>query len=402
MLKNIKVTNFYSIGEEQEMSLEISAKDILDDSARSLSDNDNINLVSCIVGHNASGKTTILKAITFLIWFTQESYGGQKPEKDIPIEQHKLYSKKPTSFCVEFYSNSTLYKYSLTLTDKEVLGESLLKKDTGTKRFSSVFKLTRKHGKADVETRRDLKLNETDKTRFLERRNVSFFSCLANTGYLPELALFKFAHSNVTNLGLSENDAFSNVFLATQLLHKNKALRDEVFSFINSVDLGISDYEFHELPPVPGKADDETRQILTCHHSSKNGNFKLPVFEESNGTQQSLYILARALPIIKKGGIVVLDEIDAGLHPYVVKKIVSLFENKKTNPKNAQLIFSTHQHLLLNDRTKTQIFIAEKNNETFETELYRLDDIEGVRNDENYFHKYLAGAYGGIPKFKWV
>ena len=94
----------------------------------------------------------------------------------------------------------------------------------------------------------------------------------------------------------------------------------------------------------------------------------------------------------------IIDEIESSLHPDLTQKLISLFESKKTNPKNAQIIFSTHQHPLIANRTKTQIFIAEKDNMKSETELFRLDDIEGVRNDENYYHKYMAGAYGGIPK----
>ena len=64
-----------------------------------------------------------------------------------------------------------------------------------------------------------------------------------------------------------------------------------------------------------------------------------------------------------------------------------------------QLIFSTHQYPLLSDRTKTQIFLTEKEN--FETQIFRLDEIEGVRNDENFANKYIAGTYGGTPNIDY-
>jgi glycerol kinase len=73
--------------------------------------------------------------------------------------------------------------------------------------------------------------------------------------------------------------------------------------------------------------------------------------------------------------------------------------NKDKNPNNAQLLFTTHNPWFLQDLTKTQIFITEKNNEA-ETEITRLDEIAGVRNDENYFMKYIAGEYDGRPKIK--
>lgn len=76
--------------------------------------------------------------------------------------------------------------------------------------------------------------------------------------------------------------------------------------------------------------------------------------------------------------------------------------NKKINKYNAQILFSTHQALLLKELTKTQIFIVEKNKEDLTTEIYRLDEVEGVRNDENYAQKYLSGTYGGVPDIDWL
>ena len=91
------------------------------------------------------------------------------------------------------------------------------------------------------------------------------------------------------------------------------------------------------------------------------------------------------------------DELEQSLHPDITNRIISRFLDKNKNPNNAQILFTTHNPWSLQDLTKTQIFIAEKNTKG-ETELTRLDDIQGVRNDENYFIKYLAGEYDGRPK----
>ena len=101
MLTSIKITNFYSIGETQELSFVVNGKDILDESSRKVAEEIPLNLVNCIIGHNASGKTTVLKAITFLTWFVKVSYFRKTDEK-IPLEAHKLKTDKPTKFEIEF------------------------------------------------------------------------------------------------------------------------------------------------------------------------------------------------------------------------------------------------------------------------------------------------------------
>ncbi|MCK5590528.1 MAG: AAA family ATPase [Candidatus Pacebacteria bacterium] len=398
MLKSIKIKNFCSIGEMQEISFEITAKDVLNDSARQIDDGSYMNLVSCIVGHNASGKTTVLKAISFLFYFIQSSYTEAKAEQKIPIEPHKLKENEPTFIEIEFFNETDLYKYSIELNEKEVLKESLEKKSN---RMIPIFKLVREENNTEIET--SLKLNKTDEERFKKRKNVSLLSSLINTGYLSDISFFKMFDTNVNQRGLLSHSSIRKCYTTSTALFADENLRKEVLDFTKNIDLGISDFSFFDVPKGDLAIEKDGRQqILQCIHKLKGNDFKLYLFEESNGTQHSFSILTDILPILKTGGLVVLDEIESGLHPDVVRKIIFLFESKKTNPNNAQLIFSTHQHPLLNDRTKTQIFLTEKSDSTFETEIFRLDDIEGVRNDENYFHKYIAGAYGGKANINWI
>lgn len=398
MLKNIKIRNFGSIGEEQEMSLEITAKDVLNDSAIPIEEKNALNLVSSVIGPNASGKTTLLKAITFLFWLIEDAYRTQKIEEDLPLDSHKLKRHEPTNIEIKFINKEgTLYKYSIELTKKEILKEFLSKK---TKRMSKVFQLNRHNGNTTIQVN-GFKINEADEKRFKERHNVPLLSSLIDTGYLPEISFFKKFKSNANGGIIHESSVFSS-FNISQEIYKDETLRKAILDFSKNIDLGISNLNFKEIIFTDkGNAEGGKIQILQCVHKSNNTQFELPIFEESNGTQRAFLILSEVFQILKMGGLAVIDEIESGLHPDIARKIIFLFENKKTNPSNAQLIFSTHQHLLLNDRSKTQIFIAERNNKNFETEIYRLDDVEGVRNDENYFHKYIAGAYGGTPKINW-
>lgn len=382
------------------MSLEINSKDVLDESARHHESGNYLNLVSCVVGPNASGKTTFLKAFGFLAWFVEKSYSSLKPEKFIPIEMHQLHKMEPTRIEIEFYEGVVLYRYAIELNKKQVLKEQLERRN---KKFTPVFKLVRNGETATIISGKALKLSDSDSERLKSRHNISLLSGLIDLGYLPEITFFKKLETNVNQAGHKRPPQFDWLAVSS-VLSKNDTLMHEVLSVSKDIDLGISEFKFQEirLKNEENPEEEIKEQILRCIHTSDAGSFSLPISEESNGTQRSYCLLSEIMPILKSGGLVVLDEIEDGLHPYVAKKIVALFESKESNPKNAQLIFTTHQHLLLNDRTKTQIFIAEKDPVSFETELYRLDDVEGVRNDENYFHKYMAGAYGGTPNIKWM
>lgn len=90
------------------------------------------------------------------------------------------------------------------------------------------------------------------------------------------------------------------------------------------------------------------------------------------------------------------DEFENDLHPHMLEPILDLFANPATNPKDAQLIFSTHAIEVLNLLEKSQIMLVEKDEERIST-TYRLDTVEGIRNDDNFYAKYMAGAYGAVP-----
>ena len=103
--------------------------------------------------------------------------------------------------------------------------------------------------------------------------------------------------------------------------------------------------------------------------------------------------------ILKTGGTLIVDEIEKNIHMDLVNRIINKFMNKEDNPKNAKLIFSTHNPEFLDRFHKSQIYIVEKDNK-LETQVYRLSDYKGIRSDENHVQKYLNGAYGGKPRIE--
>ena len=328
------------------------------------------------------------------------SYTSLKSDADIPMEPHALHKSESSFFELDFIHKKKLHNYTIEFTQKEILRESLSRQ---SERMRNVFTFIRTETGARINAP-SLAINPQDKKRFKSRKNVPLLSSLIDTGYFPEIDFFKKYSSNVTQLGFS-NFSIRSCIEASNELSDDSKLQDLVLSHIKNSDLGISNFDFKDISVIDDNEGSETERdikLVEVLHKSSSANFKLNIFEESNGTQHSFALLCKILPTLQRGGVVIVDEIDAGIHPYIVKKIIALFENQTTNPKNSQLFFSTHQHLLLKDRTKTQIFIAERSSENFETDIFRLDDLEGIRNDENYFSKYIAGTYGGTPNINWL
>ena len=114
------------------------------------------------------------------------------------------------------------------------------------------------------------------------------------------------------------------------------------------------------------------------------------------GKENLFNILSDILPILRTGGVLILDEFDANLHPHMLPELIDLFLSEELNQKNAQLIFSTHHHEILNKLDKYQINILEKNRDTGSSKILRLDEL-GIRSDDNYYTKYISGAYRGVP-----
>ena len=182
-------------------------------------------------------------------------------------------------------------------------------------------------------------------------------------------------------------------------LEKRPDLLAKVVDEVKNVDFGISNLKTVVLPANPNLPPDKNMKLLMATHEDGKNTTVLPLFLESSGTQNYILLFGKIYDILRTGGILVADELENSLHTDLVERILTLFIRKETNPHNAQILFSTHNAWFLRFLTKTQIFIVEKDAPQ-STDIYRLDDIKEVRNDENYFLNYIAGAYDGKPKIK--
>lgn len=107
--------------------------------------------------------------------------------------------------------------------------------------------------------------------------------------------------------------------------------------------------------------------------------------------------MSRLLPALAEGGLAVIDEFENDLHPHMLEPILALFASPITNPKRAQLLFTCHAMEVLNVLHKSQVMLVEKS-ENNESSAWRLDSVEGIRSDDNFYAKYMAGAFGAVPQ----
>ena len=131
------------------------------------------------------------------------------------------------------------------------------------------------------------------------------------------------------------------------------------------------------------------------------GEIPFPLAQESEGTKRLFAFTEPIYATLESGGALVVDELDASLHPLLQEHLVKLFQDPQTNPKNAQLIFTTHSTEILNNRLfrRDQVWFAEKD-DLGATELFSLLEIKGVRKDLSYGKNYLLGTFGAVPKLK--
>jgi len=362
-----------------------------------------INKINWFAGPNASGKTSLFKAFAFFSYFVSESFYDK--DEGIPVDPFKFSNEKiPIEFELVFEFKGDLYKYLLQLTETQVFLEELYKrKDTNF--YSYLFKRSwDDKEKKSVVVSQDIGLNDKAITEIL-KKNVSVLS--ASRAFQNDFLngvqdYFNKFVTNVTRAGRTSfiEESFEVIERVGDVYQKDVDLFKDVKKFLSSVDLGISDIE---LKPVPlmkegGSTKKKGASVVPyAIHKVAGEKYDLHFIYESSGTKNLFVLMEKIFRVLRNGGIAIIDEFEVLLHPHILPKIVDLFINQETNPKGSQLIFSTHSLEMFNHLEKEQTFLIEKNNDTLESEVYRLDQIQGIRRDDNLYAKYMAGKFGAIP-----
>ncbi|MFH1798594.1 MAG: ATP-binding protein [Candidatus Omnitrophota bacterium] len=407
MIHSFTFKNFCSFSEESTMSFEDirKGKEIQSNMFADSPAGVHLSKITTVIGPNASGKTNALKALAFLSWFVRNSFVGLEGEKEkIPVDNFAFSEQKenPSEFDIVFEHKAEIYKYVLHLCRTHVIKEELYKKDKKTNHFNYLFKRTWNETiqKSEISQRINLK---TEVVKEILRKNVSLIaaSVAIKNDVLSDIASFWIKIiSNVNRMGKSWDTSSlgeQGLFQAAEEYNKNKNLFEKAVSFLKDIDLGLEDIGIRE-GEAQNSTTGETKKIYLPYggHLVNGKKYHLPFAFESSGTKNMFVLLHFLLPAIELGGIAIIDELEIDLHPHTLPRIIELFGNPATNPKNTQLIFTTHSLEILSHLEKEQVILVEKNKEC-KSEMYRLDELKGIRRDDNIYAKYMAGAYGAVP-----
>lgn len=421
MLLQFSIKNFRTFKEKATLSLVASNYD------KDTREKDNVNedakfnlriLKSAVVyGANASGKSKFFEALMFMKRFVNVSSKDSQKGDEIDIEPFKLNNeskKLPTEFEVIFTYRNINYRYGFEADKKKIVSEWLYYKPK-TKEIELFY---RDGKKFETHERNFSKGNAVIKEG-LVRENALLVSVAAQFNDSTCISVIEwFENLNIIS-GLNEGE-FKNNTIEKIKNNKNKF---KILEFLKAADLGIQDIQYEEfsLDEIPEELKERIKElkeqmkdfdpevfsdISTIHNVYDNnrkniGKAKFSVSrDESSGTKKFLYLSGTIIDVLENGGILIGDELDSKLHPNLVCKIVSLFNSKELNRKNAQLIFNTHDTNLLSSGLfrRDQIWFTDKN-KFGEAKLYSLADFKSdeVRKTESFEENYIRGKYGAVP-----
>ncbi len=415
MLIQFSVKNFMSFKEEAVLALNPS---IDKEHPENINEKNGFKAANTIAiyGANASGKTSIFRAMTAAVNLIKNSnmiQVNQPLYSVVPFKFDKKSINEPSEFEFIFVADDgNRYVYGFTADSQKIHEEYLYQYKS--KKPSMIFE--RKEEKYEFKSQKSLleplvRFNTPNKLFLATATNWNTESTIIPYKWLSE-KIITFTDANVlTDLSLN--------------LYKGSK-QDEYLAFtenlLQAADINISKININvkrtkmgipfgimtpavvtngQQGPVVAEQELEQIEVMTEHKIGEGEDqsvYSLALTEESLGTNQ-LFILG---PILKNafenGMAVFIDEIDKSLHTFIVKHVINMFRDREINKSGAQLIFTTHDTSLLSLSTfrRDQVYFTEKDNKTGASDLYSLDEFS-VRKTENIEKGYLLGRYGAIP-----
>jgi energy-coupling factor transporter ATP-binding protein EcfA2 len=408
VLHRLELQNFYSVRQPQAIDLRMTASvpDVPGRFAPLFAGSDvQVPKVIALFGPNASGKSTVLRALAFLSWFVQHSFQWP-PASDQPTPTgfqpcERFFASEaatePTRLCVHFTGPTnfsapveewkTFCRYAY-----EVCFESAAGKPRNV--LSESFRQwPRLSGKSVRVFERDAKANVTAGNSFSVagyrnvldkvRSNASVVSTLAQFDHKPSLVLRQVAAKVISNILIEKVELADSAVL--QWYNTTPQTLDALNKQLERIDVGIKGMRLAPGPQGP-----------MAFFDHEGLNVPVPLNLESPGTRQFVRIFPIISHAISVGGLAVIDELDQSIHPFVLSEIIRWFHDPKRNPNDAQLWMTCQNAAILEELEKEEIFFAEKD-VNGRTKLFGLQDIQSVRRSDNFFKKYLGGVYGAVP-----
>lgn len=414
MLIQFNFKNFKSFRDVA--TLELSAAKMTEFSDRVVSEgNDKILPMAAIYGANASGKSNIYNAFEYMAEYVIESfkYGD---------EEEKFEEYRPTPFLFDSVSNDAessfevyftipgdkaqkTYNYGFCVDRHGVTEEWLNVKAKTARKYTSVFYRSTEENTLDLS---GLPKSSRDNVQVALEKQVLIVSLGAK---LKVTKCKDIRDWFMANAFADFGDPFTNIFLSRRLpkgFVDDDSVQRKVIEYFASFDEHIKDFEIEKLPH-DADSKEETYKISSLHKRIDSDTLAaIPLSMESAGTLKMFALYPELQDVLEKGSVFFVDELNARLHPLLVRNFLLTFLNPEINTKHAQLIFTTHDTWQLSNQLlrRDEVWFTEKDEQGI-SKLYSLADFVDesgarIRKDESYEKNYLIGKYGAIPTLKSI
>lgn len=390
MLCQFTFQNFKSYKSETTLDFQATALPEFKDTLITEAPASDLLPVSVVYGPNGGGKSNLLQALSCLIFTVVNPVKELgKNRQDLILQQEVasfpfLFDEtsryEPTEFRIFFRIDKNEYCYYLSLKKDEVIFESLYRKSITGKKAAKIFE-------------RDT--NEISLGYTIARKSI-------NTNVNPKMPYLSFLAINYDISVITEVmtwfesciiRSYANPMVERQLMLSNNTSYKKAFIHaLNDMNIDITDYRYDE--------DNHQlfmKRILDAHE------YELPFSQESDGTKKLISALPVLLLALQEGRLVIIDELDAKLHPKLLRYVISLFKSKEINKYGAQILFTSHDMYTLKNTVfrRDEIWFAAET-PSHESEIYSLHEIRGedndrIKNTAAYDKQYLEGRYGADP-----
>lgn len=358
--------------------------------------------VIAIYGPNGGGKSTVLEALNFLrntvlrvVVLTGLHDDEDKYETAIrklsSVSSKEIFYKLspeceslPTKFDIMFYAGGRKFRYQLSMIRNRIVEENLYAQKAGTNEVSLLFERSEDECILGEEIE-DIAVEKVNDTMPL-LSHIAVNYDIETVDTVTEW----FFNIEMLNYDNPRNEK-------KLLLPKSEDKRKNLFEMLGEMDIPIQDIR------VEKDLDGNIENVYTKHRMENGEMCEIRLEEESSGTRKLLSCLARISNCLEEGNLMVADELDAKLHPKLLRYIIDLFTNPQSNHNGAQLLLTSHDITTMNHDVfrRDEIWFCAKNpfgaSKLYSLASFRKQDGTMIRNDEAYGKRYLQGRYGADP-----
>ncbi len=390
MLCQFSFKNFMSYKDETVFDMQAEAIDEFADSVISFESASDLLPVSAIYGPNGGGKTNLLKALSCLISLvtkpiqelgkTRTKYIFQQVAEYHPFALSSETKNEPTEFNIYFRTEKNEFRYYLAIKDDIIVSEILHRRTISGKKTAVIFE---REGDQIVlgASIRSTKVSTSVNPKM---PYLSFLAITYNFSVITEVQKW-FESCIIRNYAnpIAENSL---------LLSDDVKFKAFFINVLNDMGIDINDY----------RLDEEGKRLFFVRSVEEN-NFELPFEDESDGTRKIFAALPVMLIALFEGRLQIIDELDAKLHPKLLRYVIGLFTNPKINKNGAQLLFTSHDMSTMKNDVfrRDEIWFAALNKER-SSEIYSLyeirrEDGKRINATASFDKQYLEGRYGADP-----